>query len=496
MAPSFRMLTCRQMKSISKIQNNLRHSKNIFYEGYEGRFSYYDACQSVDKFVEKISSFKKYLKKERLQIAVIADKSFEHYCLILSVLISDCIWVPVDKSNPKKRIDQIFDQSIPDLIWSDEIDKNYQSYEVLDDNLFGSKFHLRTQNLFYPKNVVQLDTDTCMIFFTSGSTGVPKGVQVSKKGIDIFLSNILKFIGFDRGGTFGDYHSTAFVISVPIILIATFTEGSLHPAKSQFEQMLPNLSIQERGINNLITVPSTMSRIIEGVKKGKIFKKLDILILCGEPFPVSMLKEIVELEVATRVFNCYGSTEGCVWNFAYQCNFATVNEASLQRYVPLGKPLPGNRITIGTNEELEITSEQISPGYVNEDLNGVFIREKNGTRYKTGDVVEQSDGVYFCKGRTDSNIKLNGYRVSLLDIEANINRLPSVTSSVCYLADNQIVGVIFSDTQLNEEIVRTQLLDILPSYMIPKRLHFSDTVLTNKSGKIDRARIKNRYSKQ
>ena len=216
MVTAFLMLKVRPMKSISKIQNNLRHSKNIFYEGHEGRFSYADACHSIDKFVEKISNLKKYLKKERLQIAVIADKSFEHYCLILSVLISNCIWVPVDKSNPKKRTEQIFDQSFPDLIWSDENDVSFQSYEVLDDNLFGSKFHLRTQNLFYTQNIVQLDTDTCMIFFTSGSTGVPKGVQVSKKGIDIFLSNITKFIGFDHGSSFGDYHSTAFVISVPI----------------------------------------------------------------------------------------------------------------------------------------------------------------------------------------------------------------------------------------------------------------------------------------
>ena len=469
------------------LQKNLKNSSEIFCVDHTNSYTYQQAFVQVQEFIEVLENIKKKSGQAKLRVAVITEKSFLSYCVILAIIISGNIWIPIDKGTPVERRQVMLNQVSPHVIFQDIgylPDSEYQILDLIEEK--GSLFW-SVNNDAPQAQTSMTHQDTCMIFFTSGSTGIPKAVQISETGVTIFIQNIAAAINFKKGQVFGDYHSTSFVISVPIIMIAVSCQGTLCPAMNLQEQVLPNSSMNINNVNTLITVPSTMKRILQGIEKGRKVNRIHNLLLCGEPLPVSLFKSIIKYELADSIFNLYGSTEGCVWNFIYNCTTEDITKFNTVSNMPIGSPLPKNFVKIDENGELLISGMQISPGYLGEPLNGAFKKLNKCRFYSTGDIVEEHEGIYFCKGRLDSNIKVNGYRVSLLDVESNINNLCGVTGSVCCFIENQIHAVVFSKTVTSEKTIREGLLKKLPTYMVPRKILLLKKLLLNKNGKIDRS---------
>ena len=480
-----------KMKLPTLLEKNLNNCSETFYVDDTNSYTYQQAFEQVKKFIKVLTKIKKKSGQEKLRVAVITDKSFLGYCVILAIIISGNIWIPIDKGTPVERRQVMLRKVIPHVIFQDigyPSDSDYQTLGLIEEE-GGSLFWYVNNDVPHAQDSMT-HQDTCMIFFTSGSTGIPKAVQISATGVTIFIQNITAAINFGKGQVFGDYHSTSFVISVPIIMIAVSCQGTLCPAMNLQEQVLPNSSMNINNVSTLITVPSTMKRILQGIEKGRKINRIDNLLLCGEPLPVALFKSIIKYELADKIFNCYGSTEGCVWNFIYNCSTEDITKFNAVSNMPIGSPLPKNFVKIDKNGELLISGMQISPGYLGEPLNGAFKILNKDRFYSTGDIVEEHKRVYFCKGRLDSNIKVNGYRVSLLDVESNINNLSGVTGSVCFFFKNQIHAVVFHKTRTSEKMIREGLLKKLPAYMVPRKILLSKTLLLNKNGKIDRSAVR------
>jgi D-alanine--poly(phosphoribitol) ligase subunit 1 len=343
------------------------------------------------------------------------------------------------------------------------------------------------------------DDAVSMIYFTSGSTGEPKGVLLTHRNYIINVENILRLIDIDEGAVFADYHDLGFVISVPTLFPCVLREGALAPGLNPRDAMLPISHLVENEVSVLITVPSTIARIRKGNRNNVRFDKLKTLVSCGEPMHMDILAYAFEQMPAADIFNFYGSTEVAPWTFYHRCRPEDLHAFEAFGYIPIGKPIEGNEVKITDEDELWVSGPQVVPGYLNGENADRFPIDDNGLRwYRTGDKVVVHDGTFICKGRLDSQIKIGGYRIELMDIESHLRVLDDVEGAVCFVEGENlekiIVAVIVTSVEYALADVRSFLSERLPSYMLPRRVHCVRDVPLNKSGKVDRAGIRAAYA--
>ena len=159
--------------------------------------------------------------------------------------------------------------------------------------------------------------------------------------------------------------------------------------------------------------------------------------------------------------------------------------------------MEGITIRIAENEELLVAGRQVSPGY----LGGVgadrFVMDGGKRWYRTGDKVLRHEDVYICKGRLDSQVKIAGHRVVLLDVETHLRSMDGVENAICFTkgddTERHIVVVLVASDDLSVLEVRAHLEDKIPAYMLPRRVHCVDNAPTNRSGKLDRLALREQF---
>lgn len=435
------------------------------------------------------------------RVALYAGKSFETYAAIHAILLSGNTWVPFNPDLPDDRNRRMFELAAPDLVLTDR---------PLPDSLVHVAEMTRTSVLDLSQAcagtpAAKFDTDSirpdeiAVIYFTSGSTGEPKGVPVTQASLARNVNNILNALDLRTGEVFADYHDLAFIISIPIVFPCLLCEGAIAPATSKADSFLPTKHLIRNKVTVLISVPSTMSRVRRASPEGVEGLDLKVVVMCGEPFHLDLLRYCFDHIRMEKLFNFYGSTEVGPWTFHHPCLAEDDTRYAAHGMAPIGTPLPGNLVCI-EDGELWCSGPQIMPGY----LGGIgrdSIVEKDGALwFRTGDHVRVEDGVFICKGRLDAQVKIGGYRVDLGEPEAHLRRIEGVNAAICFVVgeadDRRIVAVLNSNRALSVAEVRTALKDRLPVYMMPRQvLNIADMPL-NKSGKIDRLAVRKWYAEQ
>ncbi|TAN42070.1 MAG: hypothetical protein EPN22_13525 [Nitrospirae bacterium] len=478
-----------------KIHETIKNSQALFYSYNDQKYSYSECFRNI----QKINSL---LHKSRNQrIALYASKSFNSYCAIFSILLSGNTWIPLSPVQPDKRTldmmrvaapHMIFaDCSLPELIHNHAGEKEISIYNI---NEIIEKEKCREFELGeFHKD------DIAYIMFTSGSTGLPKGVPMTHDNYINFVENALEILPFNKHEVFSDYHDFGFDISIFYLFCAILTESAFAPAIRDEER----LYFLDNAIKNRVTVfssvPSTISHIKRLRPDSQIETSIRIMFLCGEPFRLDVLQYCYENMRVEHVYNFYGLTETGVENFYHQCCSDDVKRFEQQGFVPIGKPLKGNNIIITDEKELLISGCQVTPGYLG-DIRRERFEIIDGVKwFHSGDIVEKFEDVYFCKGRMDSQVKLNGYRIELMDIEAHMGIFKGVSEAVCFV--NEISGQKYlvgyaESADCDAKELKGFLRERLPSYMIPKKIYIMGEFPRNKSGKIDRVRIKEHCNKE
>jgi acyl-coenzyme A synthetase/AMP-(fatty) acid ligase len=342
--------------------------------------------------------------------------------------------------------------------------------------------------------------DIAYIMFTSGSTGEPKGVPVTHNNYINFVRNALEILPFQRREVFSDFHDLGFDISVFYLFCAVLTESALAPILRNEHRFFPLDNIVNNSITVWSSVPSVVARIMMLRPKERIDTSLKIVFMCGEPFRLDILKYCYDNMQIKNVYNFYGLTETGVENFYHHCKPSDMQRFDKFGYVPIGKPLKGNTVKITKDKELLISGSQITPGYLKGMGRDRFENVDGKTWFHTGDIVEKYEDVYFCKGRLDTQVKVSGYRVELMDIEIQIKKYSTLQEAICFVDNNKDQNRLICAVQPEEgkEVDFTKLLneinDELPEYMIPKKFFTIDKMPTNKNGKIDRKAIRKLYS--
>ena len=259
----------------------------------------------------------------------------------------------------------------------------------------------------------------------------------------------------------------------------------------------------ENEITHWFSVPSLAAFCARmGQLTPSAMPSLKVALFCGEPLALSLVQQFAKAAPNAELWNLYGPTEATIAFTA--CRLTNTNESPKDQLVaPLGQPIGKEQIRIEPLDdpdrselhELLLGGEQVTPGYMNNpEAQETRFFDENGVRwYKTGDVVgpDEGHGPTFM-GRVDDQVKINGYRVELLEIDAAL-RSAAKTDEVASIPwpvsatghADQIIGFVVAP-KVPDKQIRKACRQLLPTYMVPRRVVVIDKMPLSASGKIDR----------
>ena len=378
-------------KFYKKIFKNL-NSKEIFYKYFNEVYFYSDVLKIFIIFKKFII---KYKIQKQSKICILSEKTFQHYSLIISILLSNNVWIPLTNKNPLERNLKIIKIVKPQIIFVDRknlaflkkfVKQKYRIKIFVIEDLISSlkKINIKNEEIQYEP--IHKDNDLAMIFFTSGSVGEPKGVPISQINYLTSLYGQLTNL-FDRKKKyfFADMHDTSFVISLNILLPCIYYKSAIVPMKNSSDNLYAINFLKKNKINFLITLPSFINQIQLSVFERDKKMKLDTIIMCGEPFYPAIIKTIKNKFSPNKIFNCYGSTELSPWVFYYKYSPKHNKLINLQGIVPIGKPYKFVKI-YKRKSELILGGKNVVNGYLNSPNQSKFFVKRNLRYYRTGDI--------------------------------------------------------------------------------------------------------------
>ncbi|MFN2540709.1 MAG: D-alanine--poly(phosphoribitol) ligase subunit DltA [Chthoniobacterales bacterium] len=428
-------------------------------------------------------------------IAMLGHREPEMLVAFLGAVKSGRAYVPIDTALPQQRIDNILAIARPALVLT--------AQETARVSAQGSETPLRPVQ----KN------DPFYILFTSGSTGEPKGVIITRGCLEHFLNWMLGEQKFaERTETFLNQAPFSFDLSVMDLYCSLATGGTLFSISRDLVEN-PKLLYRALTNSNVTTWVSTPSFaqmcLIEETFREPMLPHVRRFLFCGETLPPQTVARLRERFPRAEVWNMYGPTEATVATTSIR-----IDDDVLKKYSPLpvGRPMPGVQVVIvdlagevlppEQRGEIVIAGQNVSPGYLGRpDLTGQAFFEFEGERaYRTGDQGRLRDGLLFFEGRIDHQIKLSGYRIELGDIETNLLSLPQVRDAVVLpVTKNGAVlslaafVVLSAREQASDFVVGQALRKLLgqrlPVYMLPRKFLFLDAFPMTPNGKVDRARL-------
>jgi amino acid adenylation domain-containing protein len=423
-------------------------------------------------------------------------------------------YVPIDDEMPRFRIDLIFDNLKPRAMICDESTLAMAETFQFDGEIMlydeVSKSGIDDEALAAIRDR-QLDTDPIYIVFTSGSTGIPKGVVACHRSVIDYIENLSDVLGFNE--------DTRFANQTPLYFDACLKE--LYPTlkfgattyivpKSLF--MFPIKLVEflnEYKINTVCWVVSALTMISSFKTFDKVVPQyLHTIAFGSEVFPIKQFNIWKETLPNAKFTNLYGPTE-CTG----MCCYYNVNrDFALDEVMPVGRPFHNTEILLlneknerakaGEVGEICVRGTSLTLGYYHnfEKTNEAFVQNPLNDRYpeliyRTGDLGKYNEfGELVFVSRKDYQIKHMGHRIELGEIEVNVNMLDGISTSCCVYQKEKGKIVLFYVGEMEVKDLVSTLKDKLPRYMIPNRVEKLDTMPLTANGKLDRVTLSKRVN--
>ena len=485
----------------------LRHSIEVyslcdaFY--IDGQYhKYHQFAQRISAIREQIRD----LQSSEQIFALAIHDDLDTYASIFALWMEGKAYVPLHPNQPLERnlniIEQVGLSNVLDSADTSVFDN--QSLNVMHT----SQYEYTTD---YLDNWVETSDDAlAYILFTSGSTGVPKGVQITRGNVAAFMDSFWEtgiiITGEDRCLQVFDL---TFDVSVQSYLVALTRGACVYTVPyGQVKYLYAASLIQEHKITFGAMAPSMLTYL------RPYFDEFDATsmrttILTAEACPVDLMEDWYKCAKNTEIYDFYGPTEATIYCTYYKL-MRGGNNLSLNGIISIGKPMANVQAIIMREDsslvdghekgELCVAGEQVTPGYWNnpeKNESSFFVRD--GVRYyHTGDLCYwETTGDIMYSGRIDQQAKIQGFRVELGEIEHHAREF--------YNKEYRVVAIAFDNAQKLTEIalfiesaeqdtqaLLTHLRSKMPHYMIPSRIIFEQTFPLNKSEKIDRNTLKSK----
>lgn len=437
------------------------------------------------------------LAEKRSPVAVHGHKEPEMLVAFLAAVKSGRPYVPIDYMTPEARMARVIEIAGAEVVLNPA--------KVAEIVGAGGAVEYKRKPLG--------DADPFYVLFTSGSTGEPKGVVITLANLSHYLSWMHSEGNFrERGEVFLNHAPFTFDLSVHDIYLALSSGNTIFSlTKNHITNMRALfVALCECGATQWMSTPSFAQMcMIEKSFNSTMLPHMRAFYFCGETLAPETASQMLERFPEAAIWNTYGPTEATV----AMTKIGITREVIAQwNPLPIGRVMTGTRAIIrgedgntvppGERGEIVIVGPNVSPGYLKrDDLTAKAFYPLDGSRaYRTGDWGRDRNGILFCEGRMDGQIKLHGYRIELGDLEANLRALPEIADAVVLplrkgeIIDSLTAFVVLTGTKQGTDFeqsakLKTKLGERLPAYMVPRKFHFLDSFPMNNNGKADRKKL-------
>ena len=473
-----------------------------------GFISYSDAVASA----KSVGSCLAVLGHKGKAVAVVMEKSKESLVSFMGIVYSGNFYVPIDTKMPDDRIQKIFDIVKPFTVLVDET--NYERVKSLGEKVILYTDALKNEpdeSLLAAIRKKSIDTDPVYALFTSGSTGIPKGVVCCHRSVIDYADWLVETFRFDETTIFGNQTQFYFSMSVLDIYATVHSGAELHVIPQNLFTFPIKLleHMNQHKINSIYWVPTALCTVANLRALNKIqMPYLKKILFAGEAMPSKQLniwrKHIPEALYA----NLFGPTEITDIGIYYIVN----REFSDDEPLPIGTTCDNVDILVldennrevsdGEMGELCIRGSFLALGYYDnpEKTDEVFIQNPSNPHYpeliyKTGDLVSVNEyGELMYHGRKDFQIKHRGNRIELGEIEAAAGGIDGIEMSACIYDDRkQKIVFLYKGKKIADEEFARILGEKVPEYMQPNVFIRLENLPYNQNGKIDRKQLKGAY---
>jgi amino acid adenylation domain-containing protein len=461
------------------------------------------------------------------RVGIHLPKSVEMVAAVYGVLKAGAVYVPLDPRAPKARLGAIAtDCHLSALISTPAgatslvpvIEESDLRLAILvgDEDHPGEltipaiRFEDAAATAGKP-SVATIDADLAYILYTSGSTGMPKGVMLSHRHALTFVRWCASTLDVGPEDTLSNHAPLHFDLSVFDLYLSALVGATLVPVPDEITYLGAELSsfIKREGVSVWYSVPSALTLLARTLPEPGALPTLRTVVFAGEVFPTKELRRLRELVPDAALWNLYGPTETNV------CTYYRVTDLPEDHVpIPIGRACEntevfalrddGQMAGVGEEGELFVRGTTVMDGYWGrpDKTAEVLVPDplSGGSRdmaYRTGDLVRlRPDGDYEFLGRRDHQIKSRGYRIELGDIEAALTANPAFLESAAVAVPHDDWGTAVvawvvprNGSEVTERSVRKHVATLLPRYMVPGRVQVVEALPRTSNGKIDRQRL-------
>ncbi|MBF0773762.1 hypothetical protein E4T86_06910 [Mammaliicoccus sciuri] len=435
-------------------------------------------------------------------IGVYGKRSIEYICIMLGTIMSGKTFVPLEIQSSDEKIKNIVrDANIKTIILIDELPiEGIEDIRYIDYSL--KKIESQNSNIL--ENIANKSCNQeAYIYFTSGSTGEPKGIIGKESSLVHFIEWQKNKFNISKADKFGQLVNAGFDV---------FLRDTLTPLISGAELVIPENTLdmsskylkeflKKYKITTIHTVPSLAKDWLQNNTHGLSYLKR--IFFAGEPLNYETVSNIQRNKSFTgEIINLYGPSETTLAKTYY----VVPNTGVIEGVQPIGKPIDNTEILIlnkenemcGIFEEGEITVRTpfLSNGYLKDSpfVSNPYTNRKNDLLYKTGDFGKYNvNGLLEIVGRKDDQFKINGVKINKKEIENTLLKHESVNQAFVIKEEsssrNSLIAYIVTKEKFNKKDVRNFCRNSLHPSVIPNKFIILDDLPTNTNGKVDISKL-------
>ncbi|VDG30696.1 D-alanine-D-alanyl carrier protein ligase [Lactobacillus plantarum JDM1] [Lactiplantibacillus mudanjiangensis] len=447
--------------------------------------------------------------KPKAPIIVFGGQTFEMIATFLGVVKAGRAYIPIDTHSPNERLTMINEIAEPAAVIAVvDLPTTVADTPVITPTELAQTF---AKPVDYTADHAVSGDDDYYIIFTSGTTGKPKGVEISH-------DNLLSYVNWMLSDGFGlpkqpnslSQPPYSFDLSVMDVYPTLALGGTLYAlpktVTDDFKQLFA--ALPQLPINVWVSTPSFMDIcLLEPKFDAEHLPNLTHFLFCGEELTHKTAATLKQRFPAARIFNTYGPTETCV-----AVTQIEVTDEALAKYdrLPIGYAkadtkmsivdVNGESVPAGTEGEIIISGPSVSKGYLNNPAKTekAFFMLDGERAYHSGDIgVMDEDGLFRYRGRVDFQIKMHGYRIELEEVDHFLGQQQHIEQAVAvpkYNKEHKVTQMIAyvvpkendfeSDFALTTAI-KKDLQGMMMEYMIPQRFVYKTSLPLTPNGKID-----------
>ncbi|MER5541613.1 amino acid adenylation domain-containing protein [Streptomyces sp. NPDC002589] len=435
-------------------------------------------------------------------VGIVMDKSWEQVVAALGILKTGAAYVPVDAAMPGRRLRMITETAGIELVLT-----RSTVADGLDLSEGTRSLHVDTEpedtgaSEPLPPSPARPD-DLAYVIFTSGSTGIPKGVMIEHTGAVNTIQDINDRYGVTARDRVLALSALNFDLSVYDVFGLLGAGGAvvLPDASAQREPAAWLELVNRHRVTIWNSVPALMEMFVEHVRTLGGPPSLRLVMMSGDWIPVTLPGAIASTLPDARIWSLGGATEASIWSILHPITRVDPNWTS----IPYGRPMRNQRFHVLDESlrprptwvpgDLYIAGAGLARGYLGDEAKtrAAFLRHPmTGERlYRTGDLGRYlPDGDIEFLGRADFQVKIQGHRIELGEVEAALLRQPDVRAAAAVAegergGPRRLVGYAVSGTSEGE--LREALGRELPGYMVPSRIVLLDELPLTDNGKVNR----------